>query len=488
LTNERTNALLTLSKETAGFWKSVIRLGVPITLQNLLVNSFSLVDTVMVSQLGDEALSATGMAAQWANLYLFIIFGLCSGLSTFVAQYWGAGDRRGIRRVTFIAVLFGAVASLLFVLPGCLIPERIISLFNRTPEVVALGASYLRIAALSYPGLLLFNILCSVLRSTESVMLPLVASGVSTLGNVFFNYGLIFGAFGLPPMGINGAAVATVISTWLGPLMLLLVSVLRRHLLFDAYKDYKGLEKGEIGLFFKRAGPVVVNEALWGLGGFLFSLIFSTLGYEYAAAVTIYKSVDSLMFSLFVGFGSASSILVGKAIGSGDVSGGYLAAKRFVALQPAVTVVISAGAILLRVPLIRLFNLTGNLSALTVSTAMTILLIYAVELPIRNYTYLFFIGIFRPGGDTKNAAVFDLAFQWLTAIPATFLAAYVFAWPFPAVFVTMLVMEDFFKIPACFLYFFSKKWIRPVTPQGQAGAEAFFREIREKRAQRKRKT
>lgn len=476
-----------MTAETRRFWKNVLRLGVPITLQNLLVNSFSLVDTVMVSQLGDEALSATGMAAQWANLYLFIIFGLCSGLATFVAQFWGADDRRGIRRVTMIAALFGLLASLFFVLPGLLIPESIIRLFNRAPGVVSAGAAYLRIAAWSYPGLLLFNVLSSVLRSTESVMLPLIASGISTVGNVFFNYGLIFGAFGMPAMGIRGAAVATVISTWLGPLMLLLVAALRRHLLFSSLQDYAGLSSGEVGRFFRRAGPVVINEALWGLGGFLFSLIFSNLGYEYAAAVTIYKSVDSLMFSLLVGFGSASSILVGKAIGSGLVAEGYRAAKRFVALQPAVTLVISVITIACRIPLISLFNLTGNLSELTVSTAMTILLIYAVELPVRNYTYLFFIGIFRPGGDTKNAAVFDLAFQWLTALPATFLAAYVFHFPFPAVFVTMLVMEDFFKIPACFIYFFSKKWIRPVTPQGQAGAEAFFAEIREKRSACKRK-
>ncbi|MBO5645816.1 MAG: polysaccharide biosynthesis C-terminal domain-containing protein, partial [Clostridia bacterium] len=199
------------------FWSAALRLAVPIALQNLLVCSFSLVDTIMVGQLGDVALSAVGMAGQWSWLMNMVLFGVASGASVYFAQYWGNRDERGIRRILGLVLLSGVVFSLAFALIAFLTPVSVIRIFNRTDVVVEAGSAYLRIAAFSYVAISLNTILCTALRSTERVRLPLLVSGISTVLNAVLNYGLIFGKFGLPEMGVAGAALATCISSWTAP-------------------------------------------------------------------------------------------------------------------------------------------------------------------------------------------------------------------------------------------------------------------------------
>lgn len=457
----------------AGFWRVALRLAVPIALQNLLISSFSLIDTLMVGQLGDVALSAVGMAGQWSWLLNIALFGVISGTSMYISQFWGNRDIGGIHRTYGIALTSALAISAVFLIAGLVIPEGILAIFNRDPAIIAAGSAYLSIAALSYPAVALSNILSTVLRSTERVKLPLVVSGITAVLNAVLNYALIFGRFGAPEMGVRGAALATVISSWSGPVLILIFSFLQKNILITSPARMFRFTRAQIGAFYRRAAPVILNESLWGLGTLLFNVIFSNLGYEYYAAVTIHKTFENIAFVFFVGFCNACCIMVGKSIGAGKIERAVTDSRRFAILIPLISVFAGALIILFRAQLVSIFNMGGNISELTQRTAQQILMIYGLELPIRNIPYIMIVGIFRSGGDTFTGMKLDLFSLWTLSIPATALAAFVLKLPFVWVFAIMYIFEDYVKAILCLRYYISEKWIKPVTDAGIAGLKEY---------------
>ncbi len=460
---------LPLSLWDKGFWKITLSLAIPIALQNMLAASFSLIDTLMVSQLGEFELSATGMAGQWSWLFSMVLFGISSGAAVFVSQYWGDRNLKGIHRVSGIAVCSGLILSLLFLLAAAIIPEEIIKVFNKTPEVVEKGALYLRFACLSYPALALTNILGSILRSAEHPKLPMAVSGISAILNVGLNYVLIFPA----GLGVKGAAMATAISAWMGPILIILFSIISKNILYAPLKDYLSFNGKTIGEFFKKASPVIINETMWGMGTVAYNAIFANIGHQEYAAVTIVKTFENFAFCFFLGLCNACCVMVGKNVGAGDISEGIRDSKRFMALFPMVSVIVGGSVVLLRSPLVSVFNLGENISEYTIGTAEWILVIYAVWIIVRNVPYLTVVGIFRPGGDTAMGMIIEIAALWCFSVPMTFIAAFVWDLPFLAVYAVMYLCEDVPKTIFCIIYWATGKWIRPVTDTGRKGLEEF---------------
>lgn len=184
-----------------GFWKTLIKLSVPVALQNLLTSSFTLADTLLVSGLGTVALSSVGMIGQWAWLMNMILIGFCSGTTLFVSQYWGIKDMKKIRHISGMSVIFALVLAFLFTAVSIAFPEQVVRIFNSDAGVIETGSAYLRIAAFSYIPIALTNILAAVLRSVENVKLPMYASAAVTFLNIFLDYAMIFGKFGFEKMG-----------------------------------------------------------------------------------------------------------------------------------------------------------------------------------------------------------------------------------------------------------------------------------------------
>lgn len=465
-----------------GFWRIALKLAFPVAMQNLLTSSFILVDTIMVGQLGDLSLSAVGMAGQFGWFLNMITFGMCSGAAVFISQYWGAKDTTGIRRTYGIAVVSVCLISALFFVIGLLFPEGVVRIFNREPDVVEAGAAYLRIACWSYLATGVNMVFCIVLRSTENVKLPMYVSLVTTVLNAFMDYGLIFGAFGMPEMGIRGAALATVISAWAGPVLILAVSAIQRNMLISPIKELFGFNKRSIAEYYEKATPVIINETLWGLGTLLFSVIFANLGYQYYAAVTIFRTFDNIAFVFFIGLCNASSIMVGKNVGAGHIKRAVEDSRRFVLFVSLCSVLTGVLIIIFRFQLASVFNLSGSITQETLKLTASLLLVYGIELPMRNLPYILIVGTFRPGGDTKIGMKLDLLSLWLCSVPLTTLAAFVFKLPFIAVFAIMYIAEDYLKVFLCVKYYFTYNWLRPVTDQGIKGLEEFYESRRKKPA------
>ena len=465
-----------------GFWRIALKLAFPVAMQNLLTSSFILVDTIMVGQLGDLSLSAVGMAGQFGWFLNMITFGMCSGAAVFISQYWGAKDTAGIRRTYGIAVVSVCLISALFFVIGLLFPEGVVRIFNREPDVVEAGAAYLRIACWSYLATGVNMVFCIVLRSTENVKLPMYVSLVTTVLNAFMDYGLIFGAFGMPEMGIRGAALATVISAWAGPVLILAVSAIQRNMLISPIKELFGFNKRSIAEYYEKATPVIINETLWGLGTRLFSVIFANLGYQYYAAVTIFRTFENIAFVFFIGLCNASSIMVGKNVGAGHIKRAVEDSRRFVLFVSLCSVLTGVLIIIFRFQLASVFNLSGSITPETLKLTASLLLVYGIELPVRNLPYILIVGTFRPGGDTRIGMKLDLLSLWLCSVPLTTLAAFVFKLPFIAVFAIMYAAEDYLKAILCVKYYFTYNWLRPVTDQGIKGLEEFYESRRKKPA------
>lgn len=449
------------------FWKNAVKLTVPVALQNLLTSSFTLADTLLVSSLGTVALSAVGMIGQWAWLMNMILVGFCSATSVFISQYWGIQDLKKIRHIGGISIVFSLAVSVLFTVVSIVIPQYVIRIFNSDPEVVAVGAEYLKVVAFSYIPIALTNILAAVLRAVEDVKLPMYASAFTTVLNIFLDYAMIFGKFGFPQMGVKGAALATVISAWLGVVMIVVISLFQKNIIAAESKEFFKFNRAEIKEYLKKAIPIVINESMWGLGTFTYNIIYGNMGYEFFSALTIVRSFENICFVLFIGICSASSVMIGKSIGMGEIKKGIEDSKRFSIIVPVIAAAVSVLIVVFRHQLVSLFNMGSNISQLAIDTAGVMMLIYAIAFPFRMFPYLQIVSIFRSGGDTFTGAKFELICLWLMSVPATLIAVYVFKVPFLVAYAIMYIFEDIPKVICCLKFYFSKKWIKPVTEEGK---------------------
>ena len=455
------------------FWKNALRIAIPVAVQNMLFSSFTLIDTLFVSRLGDISLSAVGMSSQWGMLMNITTFGICSGAGVLVSQYWGVKDKKNIHKTLGIALCAALLISLLFFSMSLFVPQAVIGIFNKNPEVISEGKRYISMICFVYPSLVINDVLSTVLRSTERVKLPMYTAVVITGLNTFLDYCMIFGKFGFPEMGVRGAALATVISEWIGTLAIIIISLIERNIIIAPFSSVFSFGKAELKLFFKKAFPVMCNETLWGLGTFVFNVIFANMGYEYYASITILKTFENIAFVFFIGFCSASSVMIGKSVGRGEIKTAVDDSRRFLYLVPFVSAIVGIIAIVFRAPIVNLFDMGDNISELTLSTAKNLIIIYSLDLPFRMLGFTFIVGIFRAGGDTLSAAKFDLGALWLASIPATLIAAYVLKLPFLVCYIVMFIFEDIIKLIFSILHYKKLKWINPVTEEGKKALKEF---------------
>lgn len=441
------------------FWKTLISLALPIAFQNLLSSSLAIVDNVMIGQLGDIAVAAVGEAAQVAFLINIFLFGLTSGGAVFAAQYWGSRNMEGIRRTYGLVLLSCTALSTIAALLVSTFPHVVLGWYTNSEAIISLGSEYLRVAAFSYIGIAINLSFCTILRSMEKVTLPVVANLISVLVNVFFNAVLIFGLWGFPKLGVKGAAIATVIAAFVNPLVIFAVSFCKRYVLRSSLREMFRFPAGFVKHFFSISFPVFFNEAMWALGVAGVNMVFGRMGESNIAALTIARTVENLAFVLVVGLCNACSVLIGKNIGRGHFDTAKLYARRFTLIVPFVCAVIGGIIVALRSPILSLFALSEEATA----TAMGLLFLYGLEMPLRNLPYLAIVGIFRAGGDTRTGLLYDMPCLWGIALPLTAVLGLVLKWDFLLVYLLMLLCEDIPKSILCVRHVLSNKWLRVIT-------------------------
>ena len=438
------------------FWQDAMKLALPISLQNLLVSSFAMVDSFMVGTLGEEALAAVGMAGKLSWLLNLVLFGFNSGAAVFIAQFWGVKDEDSIRKSFGLATLSALCAAVGFTILGGFAPETVMRFFTQEETAIQYGSDYLRLAVISYTAVCLNNLMATLLRSTENPKLPLYASLLSVAANAVLNALFIYGM----DMHVRGAALATAISAWISPILLFVLSMKQRNILRAPLHKFIGWTKRFVKTYYVISVPALLNETIWALGTVAYNAIYSNASADFYAAFTIFSSVEGLIYAFSVGLCHASAVLVGEQVGAGEHQDAFRTACRFSLVMPLFSLVLGLFILLVR-PLLLLPY--ANVASDTRATASVLILIYALELALRNIPYITIVGVFRSGGDTKCGLLYDLGCLWGVALPVTYIGVNVLGLPLTTVFLIMLLSEDLVKSVFCVRRLLGRKWIRPVT-------------------------
>lgn len=440
------------------FLKQMLRLASPIMLQQFIFSSLSMVDTMMIGQMGDASVAAVGIANQIWFLVNLLYFGITSGSAIFTAQYWGQKDIPRIQQILGLSLVMSLVGGGIITLIAILFPEEVIRIYSADPEVIVLGGKYLQIIAFSYLVSAATYSFYVILRSIENVRLPMMVSLFALSLNTILNYGLIFGNFGLPELGVEGAAVATVIAR-LFEVGLILILVYRQKLPLAARPaDLLKWDKIQLGKFFKTTVPVIITEIIWSLGTTTYNVIYAHISTEAIAAYNIALSLDRLVFVVFIGLGNACAIMIGNKIGEQEQETASLFGKKYLQLGLITSLALGGLMLLVKNPLLSLFGVTAG----TTQFAQNILLVMIFSLPIRSMNLIMLIGILRSGGDTTYAFFIDAGVVWTVGVPLAYLGAFVFHFPIHWVYL-MALGEELVKVTLGLIRFSKKRWIHTLT-------------------------
>lgn len=448
-----------------GFLRQAFSIALPVAIQQLVASSVNMIDVVMIGSLGDGAVAAAGAANQIFFLLNLALFGITSGATVFLAQFWGTRDKLNVHRTGSLMLLIGTVVTLIFTLGALLIPQYLVQLYVHEAYVIDLAAEYLFIVGFSYPFTAISMIFSTVCRCTGNVRLPTVASVISVFTNAFGNAILIFGLLGFPALGLRGAAIATVLARVIECLVLIIT--IYHHRLPSAIPlgEVFKLRRDFVKTYFRTTLPVLFNEILWSTGTSLYNVAYGQLGTSAVAAVQITGTVMQLFYVLQRGIGNACSIMIGQRIGADDEEGAILDSRRFTLLMPLAGLVICL-AIYFSTPLIlSLYSITEE----ALSFAYQLLMLNAILFTIRPLGNGIVVGILRSGGDTIYAAAADVGAVWLFGVPLAFLGVKL-GLPLWGVFLCV-ASEDFVKLIAAFPRLLSNRWIKNVASQLQDGTQ-----------------
>ena len=340
------------------FYKKVAVIAAPIALQQLVISSLNMVDVVMISSLSNESIAGVGGANKLYFMFNLFLFGMSSGSAILTAQYWGAKDYKSIKQVYGITLTFGMVISLIFGVLALLVPEWVMHFFSGDAGVIREGAAYLRWVGFSY----FFNAVSFAtvftLRSTKEVKLPLLVSIVAISLNTILNWVLIFGHFGLPALGVVGAAIATLLSRVLEMLILLIMCNRRKLAPSGRLSEIFSYPLELVKKYIVIAGPAVVNEVVWSSGVTMYAVVFGKMGTEVMSAMTIYQTIEQMAFVLIIGLSNSAAIILGNTLGKGDLTKAYQEAIEFIKLGVAIALFLAVLVVLLAEVTVGLFPLT----------------------------------------------------------------------------------------------------------------------------------
>ena len=446
-----------MRQDLKGFYRAVATLVIPLALQNLINVGVSAADVFMLGMVGEKALAASSLAGQVQYIMTLIFFGLSSGASVLIAQYWGKGNLDAIKKVLGISVKIGLVVSVLFTVVTYAFPWQLMHLLTNDEEVMALGVKYMRIVCWSYVISSMTMVYLNTMRSIERVVISMGTYLVSLIVNIVFNAIFIFGLCGLPAMGIVGAACATLLAR---VVEFVIVVVYDRKFNPVFRFSFPFFKKDELLFkdYVKFSVPVVCNELMWGSGCAVITAIIGHLGSSMTAANSAAQVARQLAVVLALGIANATAIMIGKVIGEGKMELAREYGTRFVRLSLIVGAIGSMVILIVRPVLLAVMSLTPEASEYL--SLMMFVMTYFVF--FQSYNTVLVVGIFRAGGDTKFGLLIDVGFMWGFSITAGAIAAFVLKVP-PMLVYVLLLSDEVLKVPFSTLRYKQRRWLNNVT-------------------------
>ena len=406
------------------FYKMVLLIAVPIMIQNGITNFVSLLDNIMVGQVGTNQMSGVAIANQLIFVYNLCIFGGMSGAGIFGAQFFGQGNNDGLRYVFRFKLVIGfiltAICGVIFAMYG----EPLISLYldegnsaAANAETLYYAMQYLQIMLVGFLPFVVVQIYASTLREISEAVLPMIAGVVAVFVNLILNYILILGNFGAPALGVKGAAIATVTSRFVECVIVVLWT--HRHTERNPYivGVYKSLAipKDLMVKIIKKGTPLLINEALWSLGMAMLLQCYSVRGLNVVAGMNISNTIVNLFNVTFIALGSSVAIVIGRLLGAGKMEEAKDTDRKLIAFSVASCVVIGAVVIVLAPFFPELYNTETEVK----EYAKNFIIIAALFMPQHAFLHAAYFTL-RSGGKTIITFFFDSGFMWAVSIPFAF--------------------------------------------------------------------
>jgi putative MATE family efflux protein len=436
------------------YFRVLLKIALPIALQNAVSSSLNMVGSLIIGQKGEVAVAAVGLAGQVFFLLNLLLFGIGSGAAMFTAQLWGKRDVSEIRRVLALSLTLGLAAAGVFFAVSKFAPQFILGIYSQDPAVIQAGSEYLSIFAYSFFFFAVTFAFALVLRSIGEVKAPVIVSIAALTINALLTYGLVFGYFGLPELGLRGAAVALVIARALECFALVGYTYLTRSPAAAGFRDFASLSFSFVVRILKPVLPIIANEVLWSMGVTTYYVIYAHMGTDALAAMNIVSTIDQLALVILFGLTSATAVIVGNKIGSSDLNDAYLYAGRSLGLGAAIGVVIGICVVLFSPYILSLYKVNPAVIYLAQKT----LAIVSCFIWLRAMNMINIVGVLRAGGDTTFSLILDGMIIWVLGVPMAFLAAFVLDLPLPYVYLFVL-SEEIAKWAFGLPRYRSRRWI-----------------------------
>lgn len=441
------------------FYRSFAVLCLTLMLEQAVILSVNLADNIMLGRYSESALSGVAAVNQIQFVLQQIVFGVSNGMIVLGSQYWGQKRTGEIRMLSSIAMRAALGVAIALFIAVSLFPEQTLRLFTRDAAIVAEGVAYLKITRFTYLFFAASSILLGTMRVVESVQIALRVSLLSLVLNCSINYVLIYGRFGAPEMGVRGAAIGTLAARIVELFVFAWYVFVRDRRVSMQPSDFLSADREMARDFFRVASPVILTQTLWGLANALQTVILGHMSAVAIAAQSISSNVFLLLKVASVGASSAAAILIGKAIGEGkDLSVLKEYTRTLQALFVAIGLVLGAALMIIRVPLLRVYNISDETRAL----ANAYMIIQSVVLVTMSYQMPTNGGIIRGGGDTRFVMILDLISIWGIVLPLSCLAAFVWRLS-PIIVIILLNSDQVFKCVPAFIRVNSYKWIKRLT-------------------------
>lgn len=435
--------------------KEIVRLALPIALQQFMTALVGACDAIMLGKLSQDAMSAVSLATQVTFVFNLFMFAFMAGENMFVAQYYGKGDYTGISQVFSLVTKICGCIVVVFLAGTLFFPEQLMRILTNEETLIVLGSEYLRVIGISYVFSGIAQIFLAIMKNCGAVNMSTLINGVMVILNIALNAVFIFGLSGFPKMGIKGAALATVLATvvqflWSVGYVLCRIRAVKFSL--------RSCEKKLFGRFWQKTVPLLINNLAWGIGFSMYSVIMGHLGTDAVAANGIANISKNLVVCFCLGLGNAGSIIVGNRLGADRLQEAKEVGETLT--KTAIIAGIVSGLVLIALsPFItKMVDLTPTARGYL----QKMLLISSYYIAGKSVNCMTIGGIFAAGGDSKFGMLCDSVTLWCIIVPLGCICAFILKLPVMVVYF-VLNLDEIIKLPVVYKHYKKYKWIKNLT-------------------------
>lgn len=435
--------------------KEIVRLALPIALQQFMTALVGACDAIMLGKLSQDAMSAVSLATQVTFVFNLFMFAFMAGENMFVAQYYGKGDYTGISQVFSLVTKICGCIAVVFLAGTLFFPEQLMRILTNEETLIVLGSEYLRVIGISYVFSGIAQIFLAIMKNCGAVNMSTLINGVMVILNITLNAVFIFGLSGFPKMGIKGAALATVLATvvqflWSVGYVLCRIRAVKFSL--------RSCEKKLFGRFWQKTVPLLINNLAWGIGFSMYSVIMGHLGTDAVAANGIANISKNLVVCFCLGLGNAGSIIVGNRLGADRLQ----EAKEVGETLTKTAIIAGIVSCLVLIALSPFITKMVDLTPIARGYLQKMLLISSYYIAGKSVNCMTIGGIFAAGGDSKFGMLCDSVTLWCIIVPLGCICAFILKLPVMVVYF-VLNLDEIIKLPVVYKHYKKYKWIKNLT-------------------------